>query len=131
MPVKKTTKVTKKPAVKSVAATKTVTQKTTTNPQTSCYTSTSTRTTLLVILNTILLVFLISNYNIKKALTDMEIQRVWWVENYSLIQEIYELDTFKQQQRFQIEQTLQALQWMGMGTQPQGFLGEENEFMPE
>jgi len=42
----------------------------------------------------------------------MEAQRVGGMENYRMIQEIYEMDAFKQQQRFQIEQTYQAIQSM-------------------
>ena len=62
----------------------------------------------------------------------MEVQRVGGQENYELIQQIYELDNFKQQQRFQIEQTLQALQGMGAeGQQEPMFFPEETEFMPE
>ena len=95
---------------------------------TSCYTSTSTRTILLLVANTVLLLFLLSNYTVKQALTDMEVQRVGGVENYEMIQQIYNLDTFKQQQSFQIKQTLDALQ--GMGAE-QAMMPENIEVIPE
>ena len=104
MPVKKTTK---KPVAKKVPAkvslaqsTTTASMKTTKADAASCA-STINRTTLLLIANTVLLLFLLSNYTVKKALTDMEVQRVGGVENYEMIQQIYNLDTFKQQQQFQ------------------------------
>lgn len=120
MPVKKTTKKTpaKKAAkvpVKKVALTKAAPAAMSSVKKETCSSvcSTSTRTILLLIANTVLLLFLISNFGIKKALNDMEIKRVGGAENYELIQKIYELDTFKQQQKFQIEQTYQALQAAG------------------
>lgn len=61
----------------------------------------------------------------------MEAQRVWGMENYELIQQIYELDNFKQQQRFQIEQTLQALQGMWQEQAQPTVLPENIEVIPE
>lgn len=138
MPVKKTAakKTTRSTTAKKKVATSAVAKKAPARTSTlncstgSCYGSVSTRTILLLVANTVLLLFLLSNYTVKRALTDMEIQRVGGIENYELIQQIYELDTFKQQQRFQIEQTLQALQGMGM-EQEQVFFPEDIEFMPE
>jgi hypothetical protein len=136
MPVKKTTKkATPRAAAKKAPAKVSLSQASTSTMKkadVSCATtcSTTTRTILLLVANTVLLLFLLSNYTVKKALTDMEIQRVGGVENYELIQQIYNLDTFKQQQSFQIQQTLQALQGMGM-EQQQGFFPEDVEFMPE
>lgn len=126
MPVKKTTKkapakkTTKAPVKKSLAkATPSVTMSASKEVcAPSCCSSTTVRTILLLVANTVLLLFLVSNFWIKKALNDMEIKRVGGVENYELIQKIYELDTFKQQQQFQIEQTYQALQ--AAGQQPEG-----------
>lgn len=126
MPVKKTTKkapakkATKAP-VKKVALAKAAPAAAMSSAKKetcSSVCSTSTRTILLLVANTVLLLFLISNFGIKKALNDMEIKRVGGAENYELIQKIYELDTFKQQQQFQIEQTYQALQ--AAGQQPEG-----------
>lgn len=135
MPVKKTTKkpVAKKAPVKvSLAQSSTTASMKSTKADaactTNCYTSTSTRTILLLVANTVLLLFLLSNYTVKKALTDMEVQRVGGVENYEMIQEIYSLDTFKQQQSFQIQQTLDALK--GMGAE-QPMLPENIEVVPE
>lgn len=133
MPVKKTTKkpVAKKPAAKvSLAQPSATASMKSSKGDLSCTTScsTTTRTILLLVLNTILLIFLLSNYTVKKALTDMEIQRVGGAENYEMIQQIYNLDTFKQQQSFQIQQTLQALQ--GMGTE-QPMMPENIEVVPE
>ncbi len=133
MPVKKTTK---KPVAKKAPAKVSLTQSSTTasmktpkaSSSASCYTCTSTRTILLLIANTVLLLFLLSNYTVKKALTDMEVQRVGGVENYEMIQQIYNLDTFKQQQSFQIQQTLQALQGMG---EEQSMMPENIEVVPE
>ena len=71
---------------------------------------------ILLIANTVLLLVLVSNFGIKKALTDMEVKRVGGMENYQLIQKIYDLPAFQQQQKFQIEQTLQALQSAGTQT---------------
>ena len=118
MPVKKTTK--KTPVKKSLAKTtpSVVMSASKEVCAPSCYNSTTVRTILLLAANTVLLLFLVSNFWIKKALNDMEIKRVGGVENYELIQKIYELDTFKQQQQFQIEQTYQALQ--SAGQQPEG-----------
>lgn len=140
MPVKKTAaakKTTRKTATTKKVAASTVAKKTPSSSTSimncstgSCYGSVSARTILLLVANTVLLLLLLSNYTVKRALTDMEIQRVWWVENYELIQQIYELDTFKQQQRFQIEQTLQALQGMGM-EQEQVFFPEDIELITE
>jgi hypothetical protein len=134
MPVKKTIKKTTKPVVKK-AATTTVAKQTAISTKAmdcktgSCYGSVSTWTILLLAANTVLLLFLLSNYTIKRALIDMEIQRVGGAENYQLIQQIYELDNFKQQQKFQIEQTLKALQ--SMGAEQQKITPENTEFMPE
>jgi len=130
MPVKKTTKkpVAKKAPVKvSLAQSTTTASMKTAKTDLSC--STINRTTLLLIANTILLLFLLSNYTVKKALTDMEVQRVGGVENYEMIQQIYNLDTFKQQQKFQIEQTLQALQ--GMGAEQPAMLPEDVQMPTE
>lgn len=133
MPVKKTTKkpVAKKSPVKvSLAQASTTASMKSPKADAACTTSCSstTRTILLLVANTVLLLFLLSNYTVKKALTDMEVQRVGGVENYEMIQEIYNLDTFKQQQQFQIQQTLQALQ--GMGAE-QPVMPENLEVAPE
>jgi len=77
--------------------------------------STTWRTIILLIANTILLVFLMT-VGIKKSLTNMEVKRVGGIENYELIQKIYDLPAFQQQQKFQIEQTYQALQAAGTQT---------------
>jgi len=123
MPVKKPTRKITKPMNKSTVST----TKAMEYSAASCG-SISTRTILLLVANTILLLFLLSNYTVKKALTDMEVQRVGGVENYELIQQIYNLDNFKEQQRFQIEQTYQALQWVA---QDQMFLPEDVEIIAE
>jgi|GEM_PF-2467309 len=143
MPVKKTTKKTsprntatavakKAPAKVSLVQASTAASMKTTKANavctTSCYGSMSTRTILLLVANTVLLLFLLSNYTVKQALTDMEVQRVGGVENYEMIQQIYNLDTFKQQQSFQIKQTLDALQ--GMGAE-QPMMPENIEVVPE
>jgi len=135
MPVKKTTRkttTTRKPITKKPTAAKKATTTTKMSNDancTSCRSSTNTRTILLLVANTVLLLFLISNYTVKQALIDMEAQRVWGIENYELIQQIYELDNFKEQQRFQIEQTLQALQ--GMWQEQPMMLPENIEIAPE
>lgn len=132
MPVKKTTKkpVAKKAPVKvSLAQSTTTASMKTTKANTASCSSAINRTTLLLIANTVLLLFLLSNYTVKKALTDMEVQRVGGVENYEMIQQIYNLDTFKQQQQFQIEQTLQALQ--GMGAEQPAILPEDVQLPTE
>jgi len=123
MPVKKPTRKATKPMNKSTVSTTKAMEYSLAN-----YGSISTRTILLLVANTILLLFLLSNYTVKKALTDMEVQRVGGVENYELIQQIYNLDNFKQQQRFQIEQTYQALQGVA---QEQMFFPEDVEIMAE
>lgn len=118
MPAKKATtrKTTKKVPTKRATPTKKTTPTTTktTRSVASSYNETVTNsnmiTTVLLILNTVLLLLLITYFSPQKAFEQMEAQRVGGQENYELIQQIYELDTFKQQQRFQIEQTLQALQ---------------------
>jgi len=117
MPVKKTTRkapAKKTPVKKTTAAKKstpTTVSKTAKPVASSCGALNNNMVaTVLLILNTVLLLLLVTYFSPKKAFEQMEAQRVGWQENYELIQEIYELDTFKQQQRFQIEQTLQALQ---------------------
>jgi hypothetical protein len=120
MPAKKAT--TRKTTTKKTTTKKTPTKRVTaakrTDPSSSTRTNTATHSTtnnnmiatVLLILNTVLLLLLVTYFSPQKALEEMEAQRVGGQENYELIQQIYELDTFKQQQRFQIEQTLQALQ---------------------
>ena len=45
-----------------------------------------------------------------------ESQKVWWEENYKMIQQIYNSDGFKQQQKASIQQALSQMN--GQGTQP-------------
>lgn len=79
----------------------------------------------LLVLNTILVGLLATGYTVKKAMQDMEARRVGGRENYELIQQIYDLEEFKQQQRFQIEQTLQALQAPTQQGNPNALIPEE------
>jgi len=64
---------------------------------------------LLVILNTILLIWVLCNQ------TKIEADKVWGRANYNMVEQIYKSATFKAQQKQQIEQALQMYQ--GWGTQ--------------
>lgn len=72
-------------------------------------------TVLLVI--TILLILSGSNA-IQNKVESMEIQRVGWVENYKLIQEIYNSDKFKEQQKQGIKQSLDQMNGNAAAAQP-------------
>lgn len=124
MPVKKTTKkpTTRRTASKTITKTASVASSKPTCNTDMCGISMNTVTLILLIVNTVLLLFVASNFTINRALQNMEIQRVGGIENYETIQKIYELDAFKEQQRFQIEQTYQALQ---------GMMWDQPMFLPE
>jgi hypothetical protein len=138
MPAKKKTTSTKKSVAKtpakSIAARKSVATSSSTTSiswmkkDMSCVTSCGSWGTVaivLLVLNTILVGLLATGYTVKKAMQDMEARRVGGRENYELIQQIYDLEEFKQQQRFQIEQTLQALQAPTQQGNPNALIPEE------
>ena len=96
---KKVTKVTKAPAV--MVETKKLSAKDTCDTSMSCCTRVKHWLVLaLFIINTILLVWILSNQ------TNLEAQRIGGRANYNMVQKIYKSPAFKEQQKQQIEQAL-------------------------
>lgn len=61
----------------------------------------------------IIISFAVTYCAVRLAVMHVEQARVGWKANYDMIQQIYKQEGFKQQQKFQIEQTLQAIQQAG------------------
>jgi predicted PurR-regulated permease PerM len=90
--------------------------------------------TFLLLLNTILLSFVVINSKTQSLqsvttkqdmldiLDQFEATKVWWKENYSLVQKIYSTDAFKVQQKQLIEDMLNKL--MGATPSPLPSKGE-------
>lgn len=151
MPVKKTTTA-KKTATKKPVAKRTVTKKApavvvtenaiksdTCNTAKACCKTGGLIMMVLTILNTIiLLIVLLKSPGTFNALESFEALRVGGEENYNIVQEIYELDSYKQDQSQRLQTTLDFLknpqaanQLQNIPQPTQGGNGDAEMMIPE
>lgn len=68
----------------------------------------------LLALNILLTLFVIVRKDPSRSLEEM---KAWWAENFTLVQELYSSDTYKQQQKDSITQFLGSIKWTDWATQ--------------
>jgi len=69
---------------------------------------------ILLAINILLTVFVIVR---KDPSWNLEEMKAWWAENFSMVQQLYNSDTYKQQQKASISQFLGQINWAAWNTQ--------------